>query len=79
MNDEIQKYYEDLFEMYSSDGWKALMKDLEDHAKQYNSIAHATDEKSLYFQKGRLDEVNFLLNHEETMKQAYEDIHATDL
>ena len=76
MDESTQKYYESLFEMYATDGWKALIEDLEAHAEQYKSIEFVHDERTLNFQKGRLDEVKFILGHEEFMKNAYEEILA---
>ena len=76
MEPEIIKYYESLFEMYASDGWKYLMEDLREHAKHYESIKSCYSENSLFLQKGRLEQVEFLLRHEETMKAAYEEINA---
>lgn len=74
MDIDTQRYYDSLFEMYATDGWKNLMQDLKEHAEQYKSIKNAFNENSLFLQKGRLDEVEFLLNHEETMRAAYEEI-----
>lgn len=74
MQPDDQKYYDSLFEMYGTDGWRALMKDLEAHAKIYDSIQNVSVNHSLEFQKGRLDETQFLLKHEEIMKAAYDKI-----
>jgi len=74
MSPEDKKYYEDLFEMYATDGWKHLMEDLKDHAKHYDSVRNVSDNAPLEFQKGRLDEIDFLLNHEKVMKEAYDTI-----
>jgi len=74
MTPEDKKYYEDLFDMYSTDGWKHLMEDLKVHAKYYNSVRNVSDNTPLEFQKGRLDEIDFLLNHEKVMKESYDSI-----
>lgn len=79
MTPEDQEYYESLFEMYSSDGWKNLMADLEEHKKHYMDIRNVSPNCPLDFQRGRLDEIEFLLNHEETMKQAYEEMKDANL
>ena len=52
MTPELQKYYENRFDMMSKDGWKDLMEDIDNMIASLNNISTIPDEKSLQFKKG---------------------------
>ena len=35
MTPDVQKYYEDYFELFSTDGWKQLMQDVEGNKETF--------------------------------------------
>ncbi len=63
-----EKYYEDLRMMFTTDGWKSLLEELENNAKIINSVLSTKDDLDLQFRKGQLNIIGSLLNLEETVR-----------
>jgi hypothetical protein len=49
MTPELQKYYEDRFDLFSRRGWFDLMEDVEVMLEAMNNVSTIADEKSLHF------------------------------
>ena len=79
MTPETEKYFRDLNDMFRSDGWKILTKDLEQSILGVNSIEHTKDEQDLYFRKGQLVVMNNILNLETQVATAQEQAEADDV
>lgn len=67
MDKATEKYYDDLQGMFMTDGWKELMKELSANALQINSVEATKDNEDLYFRKGQLNILSFVLNLESTV------------
>jgi hypothetical protein len=63
-----EKYYEDLRMMFTTDGWKSLLEELENNAKIINSVLSTKDDLDLQFRKGQLNIIGSILNLEETVR-----------
>lgn len=74
MTPELQKYYESSFEMFSSDGWKYLMEDLEKLKQQVENIRTVEDAQKLYYRQGQLDILDLMLNRKKTCEEVYEQL-----
>ena len=74
MNPELQKYYENRFEMMSKEGWKDLVEDIDKIIVSLNNISVVSDEKDLQFKKGELSILTWLKNLKEISERAYEEI-----
>jgi len=74
MNQELQKYYENRFEMMSKEGWKDLMEDVDKIIVSLNNISTIDSEKDLQFKKGELSILTWLVNLKEISERAYEEI-----
>ena len=74
MDQELQQYYEDLFDLFLHPGWKHLMDDFGDDQKRIENLRHVTDANSLYFNQGKLITLDRLLQFEENAKKAYEEL-----
>ena len=74
MTPELQKYYENRFEMMSKDGWKDLMEDVDKIIVSLNNISTIDSEKDLQFKKGELSILTWLVNLKEISERAYEEI-----
>lgn len=74
MNPELQKYYENRFEMMSKEGWKDLMEDVDKIIVSLNNISTIDSEKDLQFKKGELSILTWLVNLKEISERAYEEI-----
>mgnify|MGYP003333596637 CR=1 FL=1 len=79
MTPELQKYYENRFDMMSKDGWKDLMEDIDNMIASLNNISTIPDEKSLQFKKGELSILVWLKTLREVSTLAYEELNAKDV
>ena len=74
LSQELQKYYESSFEMFSSEGWKYLMEDLEKLKQQVENIRTVEDAQQLYYRQGQLDILDLMLNRKKTCEEVYEQL-----
>ena len=75
MNPELQKYYEDRFDLFSRQGWLDLMEDVEAMLDSMNNVSTITDEKSLQFRKGEISILIWLQTLKGVSERAYEDLN----
>lgn len=75
MNSELQKYYEDRFDLFSRQGWLDLMEDVEVMLDSMNNVSTITDEKSLQFRKGEISILIWLKTLKGVSERAYEDLN----
>ena len=78
MNSKLQKYYEDRFDLFSQPGWQDLMEDAQSMFDTYNKVSSITDVNNLFFKKGQLDILDWLLTLKEVSEKAYEDLTNED-
>lgn len=67
MDKSDEQYYEDLQDMFMTAGWKELMKELSANALQINSVEATKDNEDMFFRKGQLNILSFILNLESTV------------
>lgn len=72
MNKELQEYYEALFDLFGSKGWKVLTDQLETNKSAINSIRDITDAKTLHFKQGQLDVIDIILTLPALTEQSYQ-------
>jgi len=75
MNPELQKYYEDRFDLFSRQGWADLMEDVDNMLIPLNNVSTIADEKSLQFRKGEISILIWLKTLKGVSEQAYEDLN----
>lgn len=75
MNQELQKYYEDRFDLFSQPGWKDLMEDANLMLQAMNNISTIADEKSLQFRKGEISIMTWLTTLKSVSERAYEELN----
>lgn len=74
MDKDIQEYYEARFDMMASKGWKDLMEDAQKMLDAYNKIERLTGVEDLYYTKGQLDILNWVINLKQTSEEAYREL-----
>ena len=77
MDKELQKYYEDRFEMFTTKGWKDLLVDIE-KIKSSIKVEDIPDERTLFARRGELRIMNWLLTLKDVSEQAYKDLDNED-
>ena len=68
---ELQEYYEALFEMYGSAGWRELMKDAEYMLRRHDTPRDLVTIEQLHFRRGELEQMDWLATHQQRTEAAY--------
>ena len=68
---ELQRYYDNLFEMHGTAGWANLLEDLQHMEQNYNRVDAVDEQNTLDFRRGQLNVVRWLLGHKELVEHAY--------
>jgi hypothetical protein len=74
MAPELEKYYTDRFDMMAHQGWKDLLEDIGVMKKAYTELGPLTTAEELWFAKGRLDIIDWLLTLKKTSEDAFEEL-----
>jgi len=75
MTPELQRYYEDRFDLFSHRGWIDLMEDVDNMLASLNNISTIPDEKNLHFRKGEISILTWLKTLKKVSEDAYEDLN----
>jgi len=67
MDKAVEQYYDNLQDMFMTAGWKGLIEELSANALHINSVEATKDNEDLYFRKGQLNILSFILNLESTI------------
>ena len=71
---ELQQFYEQRFDLFSQAGWKDLVEDFQELAKQVGDITKCTDEPDLWYRRGQIDMINYIINLQELTERAFEEL-----
>ena len=74
MEQSLQHYYEETFSMMATEGWKALMEDLEKLKQELENIRTVKDAQTLSYRQGQLDILDLILNRKKTCEEIYEQL-----
>lgn len=74
MDKAIQEYYEARFDMMASKGWKDLIEDIDKMTDAYDKIERLTGVEDLFYTKGQLDILNWIINLKQTSEEAYREL-----
>ena len=72
MDKETEQYYDNLADMFLTRGWKDLVEELTENALNINCVEYTKDANDLYFRKGQLNIVAYILNLESTVDRLRE-------
>lgn len=79
LDKELQKYYEERFSMMSSQGWKDLVEDTQNLFDSYNQVGAVTTSDQLFYRKGQLDILNWILTLKEVSAKSYEELNEKNI
>jgi hypothetical protein len=74
---ELEQYYLTYFDLFSSEGWKQYIKDVEDNRTLMSDVLTIKDGNDLYYRKGTLETLDRILNFENAIVASYE-LHSND-
>lgn len=67
---ELEQYYEAQLDLFASQGWKDLLEKAEEIKAVTSDITRCNSEKELFFSKGQLDILNWMVNWETLVREA---------
>jgi len=70
---ELEEYYNNYFELFRTQGWKQLVEELQTNAVSINSVEATKDSDDLYFRKGQIAVLAYILNLEDFTNKGFED------
>ncbi len=79
MTPELQAYYDARFSTMATQGWQDLVDDATEMFKAVNNLSPVTNEHDLYFRKGQLDILQWLLSLRDSSATAYEQLLSGDM
>lgn len=71
---ELRDFYERRFQLFLDPAWQELIEDLTDLGKGVGDITRCDDLADLWYKRGQMDMINYLINLEELTKQSYEEL-----
>lgn len=74
MDKKLQHYYEETFDMMSTEGWKYLIEDLKELETNLDNVRTVKDEQSLNYRLGQLDILDLILNRKKTCEEIYDQL-----
>lgn len=79
MTPELQAYYDARFSTMATQGWQDLVDDATEMFKAVNNLSPVTNEQDLYYRKGQLDILQWLLSLRDSSSAAYEQLLSGDM
>lgn len=73
MTPEVEKYYENYFDLFTTNGWKQYVEQVEAEKDNF-SLEGVKDDKDLYAKQGQLYVINNILNFESMIRTAYDNL-----
>jgi hypothetical protein len=74
MTPELDRYYTNRLSMMGDEAWNDLMTDVREMLDATNRLNGVDSEKTLWFKKGEISIMNWLLSQKEITEAAYEDL-----
>ena len=68
---DLQDYYDALFAMYGTPGWRKLMEDVERMRQVHDTVRSVANGDQLLFRHGELAQMDWLYSHQERSEAAY--------
>lgn len=79
MDKALQDYYENRFEMMASQGYKDLIEDATKMLAEYNNLNNLNSSDDLFYRKGQVDILTWLVSLKDISEQAWEDLNEEDV
>jgi len=73
LNQDDLEFYERRFDLFAQEGWKDLVEDFEQLKKNLSDLAQISTEQDLWYRKGQIEMINYLIQLKTLTEQAYEE------
>ena len=74
MSQEDLEFYERRFDLFALKGWTDLVEDFEQLKKNLVDLAQISTEQDLWYRKGQVEMINYLIQLKTLTEQAYEEL-----
>jgi hypothetical protein len=74
---DLSQFYDDAFDMMSTQGWKDLMEDILKVKDSYDKLSSVTETHPIDFRRGQMDILNWLYGLKEAYGRTYKDLQET--
>lgn len=74
MSQEDLEFYERRFDLFALKGWTDLVEDFEQLKTNLVDLAQISTEQDLWYRKGQVDMINYLIQLKTLTEQAYEEL-----
>ena len=78
MNQEDIDFYERIFDLFALKGWEDLVEDFTKLKEQLQDISHISTEQDLWYKRGQIEMINYLVQLKTLSEQAYEELISED-
>lgn len=78
MDNSLLKQYEDYFDLFSREGWKLLMEDIDSMIESVDSLDYVNTIEELHNTRGQLSILKRIRGFEQSIQQAYEQLVEED-
>ena len=78
MNQEDIDFYERRFDLFTLKGWEDLVEDFTKLKEQLQDISHISTEQDLWYKRGQIEMINYLVQLKTLSEQAYEELISED-
>ena len=74
MSQEDLEFYERRFDLFALKGWTDLVEDFEQLKKNLEDLAQISTEQDLWYKRGQVEMINYLIQLKTLTEQAYEEL-----
>lgn len=74
MDNSLEKQYEDYFDLFSREGWKLLMEDIDSMIESLDSLDYVSSIEELHDHKGQLKILKRIRGFENAITVAHEEL-----
>jgi len=79
LSQEDLEFYERRFDLFALKGWLDLVEDFEQLKQNLVDIAQISTEQDLWYRKGQVEMINYLIQLKTLTEQAYEELINEDI
>jgi hypothetical protein len=74
LSQEDLEFYERRFDLFALEGWKDLVEDFTKLRDTLQDISHINTEQDLWYKRGQIEMINYLVQLKTLTEQAYEEL-----
>lgn len=71
---QIEKYYDDMLDMFATDGWREFIKDAQESFShlEHNARSDCDTNDKWQYRRGELSKLEYVINFESFIRKAYD-------